>query len=140
MKWKLDDPLNIACRDVEQLTLLFYLPDYMVCFKSLLYPAEVWIFNENENMEFRNYQIQTEDLWKEPIGEFESKDHGGYQLPNKGDSGSGNWIQRMSDKKHVLVGIVSFTSSKDAYCGGNAFMEKINNVDSMAWIKAHLDL
>ena len=137
MKWKLDDPLNIACRDVEQLTLLFYLPEYMVCFKSLLYPAKVWIFNENENMEFRNYQIETEDIWEEPIGAFESKDHGGYQLPCLGDSGSGNWIQRSSDKKHVLVGLASFTSR---YCGANAFMEKINNVDSMAWIKSHLNL
>ena len=134
MKWKLDDPQ--ICRGIHELALLNFLPDFMVCVKTLLNPAEVWTFNENENMEFHNFQIGTEDLWEKPIGEFESKDHGGYQLPCKGDSGSGNWIQRGSDKKHVLVGIVSFGH----YCGGTLLMEKINNIDNMAWIKSHLDL
>ena len=138
MTWKLDDPQNLHCRTdfIHDLAFDLFLPDFLVCVKTLLHPATVWTFNENENMEIHDYAVEPEDLWVEDIEASERKNHGGYQLPCEGDSGSGHWIQRANDAKHVLVGITSFGVN----CGARTLMEKINNIDNMEWIKSHLDL
>ena len=138
MNWKANDD-NREC-NIDKYVLQHFLPDYMVCYKTLLRPAEVWIFTENEHDKFESFVRETEKIYDEPA-RFWRDLYPGYQLPCKGDSGSGNWMKRddMENMKHVLVGIVSF--GDPGKCGwGYGFMEKINNAYNMDWIKSHLEL
>lgn len=136
MTWILDDVSQTHCRG-SRYAIENFQPDYIVCVKSLLKPAKVWIFNENENMEFDRFEIETENIYDEHIGLFEEAENSGYQLQCRGDSGSGHWIQREAgDMKHVLVGIFTRTFA----CGWGAKIEKINNKGNIKWIKSHLKL
>ena len=141
MNWKANHN-NWLCK-VDKYVLQHFIPDYMVCYKTLLRPAEVWVFEENEHDEFESFVRETEEIYDELI--FITDLLPGYQLPCAGDSGSGNWMKRddMENIKHVLVGISSFSASgvNTHFCGlVYAFMEKINNADNMDWIKSHLEL
>ena len=139
MNWKANDN-NRACK-ISEYVKQHFIPDYMVCYKTLLRRAQVWIFTENNYGDFESFVKETERTYDEPIYENLRDLYPGYQLPCQGDSGSGNWMKRedMKPMKHVLVGIHSLGAS--GKCGfGFSMMEKINNVYNMNWIKSHLDL
>ena len=137
MNWKANHN-NWLCK-VDKYVLQHFIPDYMVCYKTLLRPAEVWVFTEYEHDKFESFVRETEQI------SFKRDLYPGYQLPCSGDSGAGNWMKRddLENIKHVLVGIHSFGAQgvNTDFCGLKyAFMEKINNADNMDWIKSHLEL
>ena len=115
MTWKANDN-NVLC-PINKYALQHFIPDYMVCYKTLLRPAEVWIFTENEPDKFESFVRETEDIYDVPIDKSLQDLYTGYQLPCRGDSGSGNWMKRddMENMKHVLVGIHS--SGEARKCG-----------------------
>ena len=125
MIWRLDNR-NRGCR-VSQEVKTSLLPDYIVCYKPFLQPADVWTFKENDRMHFESVVKDPEKIYDEPIHWYEEDQFSGYQLPCRGDSGAGNWVKRLDfvlGYKYVLVGIHSIGSGA---CGKFAMMEKINN-------------
>ena len=109
----------------------------MVCNKPILETTEVWTFYEKHPAQpFYRFERVAEGVYNEAIGIGEEEYHSGYQTFCIGDSGSGNWVQQNGGRfKYVLVGINSIASN---ICGYYGLMEKINNKESINWIKTQL--
>ena len=125
MVWKYD--ANKKCR--SQHGSLSNLPPFITCIKSHLQKnVRVIIrYDKEEKLDLTNDKIIFD------YEDQEENDVDGYQLPCKGDSGAGHWVEQgmAHDKRWnraVLVGIMTHGSGTNR-CGIYAHMQK--TIDSV---------
>lgn len=124
MRWKLDTNIQTKCN------IDYQLADYMFCVRPWIPKTVIPVFEDkgNGDLEFKVFEGE----------ENEGQDNGeaiGYQLPCKGDSGSGHWITQSN--KAILVGISSTGSS---VCGGTSQMHATFDKIVLDFIKSKAGL
>jgi len=111
-----------------------WLPNFLSCIRTWYgdKEAEVWTFYENKDFTYKDQiDILPEHYPQDP----DNFDEPGYQHLCNGDSGGGHWMKGGDGgTKQVLIGINSIARKQ---CGLGSYMEKINNKDTLAWIKKH---
>ena len=120
MRWKLDTNIKTRC-DADHQTA-----PYIFCVRSYIAKTEIPVFEDkgNDNLEFKEFEVE----------DNERQDNGkpiGYQLPCKGDSGSGHWITENS--KAILVGI---TITGSMLCGRTSHMQATFDKIALDFIKS----
>jgi len=125
MQWKIGPNTNKICLSPNA----HLLPSFISCGRTLHENVKLWRF----------YQAGPRKLSDSLIEEHEEKypeNAYGYQHPCVGDSGSGHWMREGGiGTRQVLIGV---STRAGLLCGRKSFMEKINNEDTMRWIKRHL--
>ena len=125
MQWKIGPNTKEICRTPNA----HMLPSFYVCSRTLHETVKFWRFYQSRTRKLRDSLIlEDEEIYPESAH--------GYQHPCRGDSGSGHWMKEGGiGIRQVLIGI---HTTGGTVCGLRTFEEKINNEDTMRWIKKHL--
>ena len=124
MRWKLDTNIKTRC-DAD-----YQMAPYMYCIRSYIPKTEIPVFEDNGNADLEFKEFEGEDNEEQGNG-----NPIGYQLPCKGDSGSGHWITE--NNKAILVGITILGS---VLCGRTSRMQATFDKNTLDFIKSKAGL
>ena len=127
-------PVKRGCSTLDSFVYNL-LGDFIVCVTPLRDLAEVWIFQENEDRDFRHDDVD-EGVEKNPrAGNVDIAS----TFPCVGDSGGGHWMQGgQHGTQSVLLGIQSVGSTMCGHMNPHSLMHSINNEDDLRWIKSYI--
>ena len=106
-----------------------WLANFLVCVRTLHENVKFWTFHQDGPRSLKNDQF-------EESTEIYPHFSPGYQRTCTGDSGGGHWMKEGGDGiRQIIIGVVTRGSP---LCGEATYMEKINNKETISWIKGHL--
>ena len=112
---------------------------YYICMSSFLPKTSVFKFERDGKTKLKfsdAYKEEIEDTFGK-LTEVDKKNIG-YQLPCRGDSGSGHWMYDSTKNRRALVAITShglFDAQIGKFCGGPTHSLLTTHPDILRWIK-----
>ena len=121
MIWKPSDPFeqNNNC-DLD-------LPDYIHCVTTHLQEISTAIIDFSDD-----WKLTKEIAFK---SKPQDGDLTGHQLPCKGDSGAGHWVQYQGQENEVKKAVLVGVTATAGLCGLNSYMHRITDPAIMKFIK-----
>ena len=123
MIWEFPFKRQARCNPNTHIPLIF--KPWYLCIVSRSPQTSVFQFKIEGEMKFRS-------AYKE------KPRNAGYQLPCKGDSGSGHWMYNSKEQKRALVAINSHGEGE--FCGFDAHVMTTVHPDVLNWIKRMINL
>ena len=110
--------------------------NYYLCISSVLPQTSVFRFKRNgkDKLKFLDaYKEKIEDSF-DATNKY-TKENLGYQLPCKGDSGSGHWMYSSYEDRRALVAMSSHAIGE--YCGAPSHVLLTTHPNVIKWIKIY---
>ena len=113
--------------------------DYYLCISSLLPETSVFKFKRNGKGKLKFLGADKENIEDSfnPENKYLKQDLG-FQMPCKGDSGSGHWMYDSHKDQRALVAIGSHNIGE--YCGAPSHLPLTTHPNILEWIKKYSDI
>ena len=113
--------------------------DYYLCISSILPRTSVFRFKRDGKGKLKFMDANKENIEDSfDATNKNTKENLGYQLPCKGDCGSGHWMYNSEEDRRALVAMSSHAIGE--YCGAPSHVLLTTHPSVIQWIKRYSDI